>query len=854
MVSVREAGYSALVVSRPDGSDSANIATGGSYNHPAFFDKGEKIVYSDSTSGVDGGLSQLYEIPSSGSQSPQPLLPQASAGCDVTPTADPAAGLIVFVRVDVSSGSCLGASSIWAYNTSTGTSQLLVANASAPDVSPDGSEIVFVRQVGSVNQLFTANIDGSEVTQLTSDAHGYLGTGGYNTPVWSPDGTRIAFSSNDLYNNGDQVDSDVEILTVSTGQTTVWNSDARTPAWQPSPSAAPSGTDLPIAYNSGSGLVLDPGAGQPTTNLATGATGAAVWDPKGNRYLYTAANGGLYAAAASVPNPVAVAGTSHGSDLQPAVDPSGSLVVFSSGGELYGASSDGDYLGAEFPIAGITRASGETDTHPTVASDGTIIYERDLGGAADIYADVAGHPSRLIANGMDPVLSPDGTKIAFIRLDGDGVDQVFTIAVNGVDNLTQLTFDATDDSDPAWSPDGTQIAYANAADGTVYEVSAADGTVVGSIANASSPSFQPSTPGHVVRLWGSNAIGTAIAASQYNWASVGTTDPTRGVANAVVLSRSDQFYDALTGSALATTKGGPLLITPPTQLEPQVLAEIQRILPSGGTVYLLGGTSALTPAVADAVTSAGYVVDRLAGSNEYGTAVAVDEAMTSHPADVMVATGVSYYDALSAGAAAANLGAVLVLTDNGTIPSASAAYLDTIDPTTTPYVAIGGPGSNALEFDGDVVLDWGAFTFASVVGNNAKDTALAVAQDFFAAPGDVAVATDAGWYDALAGGAMVGSRGGPLLLTDPTGLYGADATYLEGENFSLGRIEMLGGPAALPTALQNPLGATFGTTWDYTSFQPGSPELPFTTPARAHAPVAAVQRVRNTAPKQTVRK
>jgi hypothetical protein len=53
------------------------------------------------------------------------------------------------------------------------------------DWSPDGQRIVFERR----QDIYSIGVDGSNLAQLTSDRHN-------NVPVWSPDGTKIAFTSN----------------------------------------------------------------------------------------------------------------------------------------------------------------------------------------------------------------------------------------------------------------------------------------------------------------------------------------------------------------------------------------------------------------------------------------------------------------------------------------------------------------------------------------------------------------------------------------------------------------------------------------------------------------------------------
>ena len=62
---------------------------------------------------------------------------------------------------------------------------------SRPAFSPDGRRIAFFRVVAGRHQLLVMNADGSGVTQLTSDPS--LSVTGV-AAVWSPDGTKIAFT------------------------------------------------------------------------------------------------------------------------------------------------------------------------------------------------------------------------------------------------------------------------------------------------------------------------------------------------------------------------------------------------------------------------------------------------------------------------------------------------------------------------------------------------------------------------------------------------------------------------------------------------------------------------------------
>ncbi|MHB8467209.1 MAG: cell wall-binding repeat-containing protein, partial [Acidimicrobiales bacterium] len=190
----------------------------------------------------------------------------------------------------------------------------------------------------------------------------------------------------------------------------------------------------------------------------------------------------------------------------------------------------------------------------------------------------------------------------------------------------------------------------------------------------------------VARIGGLNRVGTAIKVSQSGF-------PAAHSAPAAVLARADDFADALVGTPLAVAKGGPLLLTPGAALDPDTLAELQRVLPAGATVYVLGREGAISTSVSDQLTAAGFVVVRYGGDNRFGTAVIVAHTGLADPASVLEATGRNFPDAVTAGAAAAKVHGAVLLTEGSSQDGTTASYLSS-HPGDTRY-AVGGPAASA---------------------------------------------------------------------------------------------------------------------------------------------------------------
>ena len=285
------------------------------------------------------------------------------------------------------------------------------------------------------------------------------------------------------------------------------------------------------------------------------------------------------------------------------------------------------------------------------------------------------------------------------------------------------------------------------------------------------PDADPATS--ATRLSGASRIETAIAVSRDDYAD--------GTAGAVVLARQDAFPDALAGAPLATAVDGPLLLTQREVLTGSTEAEIQRVLPSGGTVYLTGGTAAIEESVADTLRGLGYTVVRASGATRYATSVEVARAADPDPAVIVVANGNDFPEALVGGALAAAEEGVQVLSNGEALDETAQAYL--AEHPDVEVVAIGATAAAAVP---------GA---TAITGDTIFDTSVQVARARYGEVTGVAIASGTNFPDGLAGGAHAGRDGIPLLLSWPDVLPGSVEGYL-GE-VTPSRVVLYGGTAAL---------------------------------------------------------
>lgn len=429
------------------------------------------------------------------------------------------------------------------------------------------------------------------------------------------------------------------------------------------------------------------------------------------------------------------------------------------------------------------------DYDASEAPNGDIAFTRGTVSATGSFTvgvwvrDHATGTETLIAPGaQQPVFSPDGSQIVCQSTSTSTNTIMVMSPTGGSPRALTPTAASTSYQNPSWSPDGTEIVYsvqtptgqriqtigltAGSAPVTVDAATPAnfgDAFPSWRAAAPAQPTPIPSpSPGgpKVFRDAGGDRTATGIIISQRKWTAAGS-------AKAVVLATSLNFPDALSGGPLAAKKSGPLLLTDgsATQLDPRVKAEIQRVLPAGGSVYVLGGDAAIKPAIVSQLKSLGYAVTQFKGHDRADTALRVAHDGMGAPQHVVLATGAGFADALAAGPYAAGpfadapgAPAAIVLSDGAHLDPATAAFLKG-----KTVATVGAQAGHA----------WPTAA-KSFSGLDRFDTAARVAREFTGAfattqvgiANGVASATNPGYPDALTGGAFMAESNGPIVLVD----------------------------------------------------------------------------------------
>lgn len=201
-----------------------------------------------------------------------------------------------------------------------------------------------------------------------------------------------------------------------------------------------------------------------------------------------------------------------------------------------------------------------------------------------------------------------------------------------------------------------------------------------------------------LNLTGTDNVEYSIRWSQVVYTPLSQDGPSDPPSEAL-LGRDDLFADNLAAGSLmgqASDNGRPLYLTPSANIDADVLAEMQRVLPDGATVNILGGSDAISTNVETQLTDAGFTVNRLFGETRIETAVDVANEQDSDtvlvvrafPAGDSTDDTQAFADSLGASALAAANGWEILFTQSDVLTGNTAQALT--DGNYTSAYVVGG--------------------------------------------------------------------------------------------------------------------------------------------------------------------
>lgn len=382
---------------------------------------------------------------------------------------------------------------------------------SAGTFSPDGKMIAFASSKSGGRNIWIKQVATGEAIQITKDEFSN------QNPIWSPDGSTLAFFSN----RGDQFGiwqipafggSPKLIATVGDGSTRLHRWSARNLIYFNSPQnvnlfaldiatgQANQVTDLPsaveialspdeqsIAYAVPDGekqsVWTMPLKGGDPVQIADSAIGIKqlTWHADNQRVLFDAPVDGVTQVFAAVPGggaPRQITFADRDSIIMD-VSADGTRILYGS------ATEDSDIWAVDLTNSTEFTITPEIEAElwASVAPSGkTIAYQsvKNLGHSDNIFSgsifirevnsNSNERPVQLVQRGFLPVWSPDGEQIAFMQVENDDY-QIKTIKAGGggvrqlttagalPSGFTIMPYNRMQETDFSWSPDSQRIAY-----------------------------------------------------------------------------------------------------------------------------------------------------------------------------------------------------------------------------------------------------------------------------------------------------------------------------------------------------------------------------------------------------------
>jgi putative cell wall-binding protein len=203
------------------------------------------------------------------------------------------------------------------------------------------------------------------------------------------------------------------------------------------------------------------------------------------------------------------------------------------------------------------------------------------------------------------------------------------------------------------------------------------------------------------------------------------------------------------------------------------------------------------------VVASGNVIPstRMYSDNRYSTAAEISRANWTTANTVVLVSGESYPDALSAGSGAAVKGYPIIYATQSLIPAATQSILNKT--SVTKVIIVGGDGTIGMTVSNSLANN--GFQVNRLSESSRFDTNIVVQSSFFPSANSAFAATGNDFPDALSAGAAAAKNSAPLLLAPTTvaEVPSATITYLRNKNIQ--SMKIAGGVATVSFTVERRL-------------------------------------------------
>lgn len=269
-----------------------------------------------------------------------------------------------------------------------------------------------------------------------------------------------------------------------------------------------------------------------------------------------------------------------------------------------------------------------------------------------------------------------------------------------------------------------------------------------------------------------------------------------GKMKSVILASGLDFPDSLSASSLSAKYDAPILLVNKNAANSrETLNYIKNNMNKDGTIYILGGTTAVSDDIIDNLKNNGFTnFNRLGGSDRYETNRIINKNVgIEKGTPVVIANGLDFADALSISSISGIKGMPIYITKKDAIDNKTLSEIQNIAPSKIYIVG----GNSAISSDVENTLKGITSDITRLGGADRYETSIAIAKHFDLDTDTVAIANGLAFPDALSGSVLASKHNAPILLVKND--VSKQKAYLDTTNIN--RVYVLGGTTVINDSL-----------------------------------------------------